>query len=178
MAQILSCQIVFIQAQCPRSVEAQHQVKVTWHNDYGSQALSDSLIGRGLPGGGAEGALACQVREQESLLSVCLKDWEEHTAMTRQEVSKLYTALEEAEAVIQVQWPSETEWNFTCLKNEVWESHYFNHPPGTVTRHIQLYTTVKSSPLIWLIKQHYKSDDIHRTNVLLCVALFRSTSIS
>ncbi|MCJ8740288.1 hypothetical protein PDJAM_G00057180 [Pangasius djambal] len=67
------------------------------------QALSDSLIGRGLPGGGAEGALASQVREQESLLSVCLKDWEEHTATTRQEMSKLCTALEEAEAVIQDQ---------------------------------------------------------------------------
>lgn len=67
------------------------------------QALSDSLIGRGLPGGGAEGALASQVREQESLLSVCLKDWEVHTATTRQEVSKLYTALDEAEAVIQDQ---------------------------------------------------------------------------
>ncbi|KAK3531219.1 hypothetical protein QTP70_015245 [Hemibagrus guttatus] len=71
------------------------------HNDV--QALSDSLIGRGLPGGGAEGALASQVREQESLLSVCLKDWEVHTATTRQEVSKLCTALEEAEAVIQNQ---------------------------------------------------------------------------
>lgn len=66
------------------------------------QALSDSLIGRGLPGGGAEAALASQVREQESLLSVCVKDWEEHTAITRQEVSKLCTALEKVEAVIQV----------------------------------------------------------------------------
>ncbi|GAA6102957.1 uncharacterized protein si:ch73-95l15.5 [Tachysurus ichikawai] len=71
------------------------------HNDV--QALSDSLIGRGLPGGGSEGALASQVREQESLLSVCLKDWEAHTATTRQEVSKLCTALEQAEAVIQNQ---------------------------------------------------------------------------
>lgn len=79
-----------------------HQVKVTFNNDGCLQALSDSLIGRGLPGGGSEGTLASQVREQESLLSDCLKDWEVHTATTSQEVSKLYTALEEAEAVIQV----------------------------------------------------------------------------
>ncbi|XP_053363700.1 uncharacterized protein LOC128533455 [Clarias gariepinus] len=67
------------------------------------QALSDSLIGRGLPGGGAEVALANQVREQESLLSVCLKDWEEHTATTSQEVPNLCTSLEKSEAVIQDQ---------------------------------------------------------------------------
>ncbi|KAF7700254.1 uncharacterized protein si:ch73-95l15.5 [Silurus meridionalis] len=67
------------------------------------QTLSDSLISRGLQGGGAEGALAQQVLEQESLLSGCLKDWESNTATTRQEVSKLCTALEEAGAVIQDQ---------------------------------------------------------------------------
>ncbi|XP_062872819.1 uncharacterized protein si:ch73-95l15.5 isoform X2 [Trichomycterus rosablanca] len=71
------------------------------HKD--AQTLSDSLIGRGLEGGGAEVALASQVREQEIMLSKCLNDWEQHTATTREEVSKLCTALENAEALIQDQ---------------------------------------------------------------------------
>ncbi|XP_036420316.1 uncharacterized protein si:ch73-95l15.5 [Colossoma macropomum] len=67
------------------------------------QALSDSLIGRGLPGGGAEAALVSQMQEKESLLAACLKDQEQHTATMRQEVSKLLTALKDAETVIQDQ---------------------------------------------------------------------------
>ncbi|XP_072547129.1 uncharacterized protein [Salminus brasiliensis] len=67
------------------------------------QALSDSLIGRGLPGGGAETALASQVREKEALLAACLKDQEQQITTMRQEVSKLSTALKDAEAVIQDQ---------------------------------------------------------------------------
>ncbi|KAG9264922.1 hypothetical protein AMEX_G21266 [Astyanax mexicanus] len=67
------------------------------------QALSDSLIGRGLPGEGAETALASQVQEKEALLAACLRDQEQHTATMRKEVSKLSMALKEAETVIQDQ---------------------------------------------------------------------------
>ncbi|KAL6471502.1 hypothetical protein MHYP_G00201520 [Metynnis hypsauchen] len=67
------------------------------------QALSDSLIGRGLPGGGAETALVSQVQEKETLLAACLKDQEQHTGTMKQEVSNLLTALKDAETVIQDQ---------------------------------------------------------------------------
>ncbi|TSN03394.1 Lysosomal thioesterase PPT2-A [Bagarius yarrelli] len=86
------------------------------------QALSDSLISRGLPGGDAEGALASQVKEQESLLSVCLKDWETHTVTTSQEVSKLCTALDKAEAIIQNQRQSHKQ-AITELSEQLRDSH-------------------------------------------------------
>ncbi|XP_026880265.2 uncharacterized protein si:ch73-95l15.5 [Electrophorus electricus] len=71
------------------------------HNNV--QALSDSLIGRGLSGSGAEAALANQVREQESLLAACLKDWEDQSVIMGQEISQLSTALKDAEVVIEGQ---------------------------------------------------------------------------
>ncbi|KAI4884229.1 hypothetical protein NFI96_011604 [Prochilodus magdalenae] len=67
------------------------------------QALSDSLIGRGLPGGGAEAALASQLQEKETLLAACLKDQEHHTATMRQEISNLLKALKDTETAIQDQ---------------------------------------------------------------------------
>nr|XP_023658445.1 uncharacterized protein LOC111839077 [Paramormyrops kingsleyae]XP_023658446.1 uncharacterized protein LOC111839077 [Paramormyrops kingsleyae]XP_023658447.1 uncharacterized protein LOC111839077 [Paramormyrops kingsleyae] len=67
------------------------------------QALSDSVIGQGLSGGGAEGALAYQLREKETMLSGWLKDREEHSASMWQEVNQLTTALQELQTAVQAQ---------------------------------------------------------------------------
>ncbi|XP_048882947.1 uncharacterized protein si:ch73-95l15.5 [Brienomyrus brachyistius] len=67
------------------------------------QALSDSVIGQGLSGGGAEGALAYQLREKETILSGWLKDREEHSASMWREVNQLTTALRELQTAVQAQ---------------------------------------------------------------------------
>lgn len=67
------------------------------------QALSDSLIGRGLEGGGAEGGLVNQLQEKESLLEASFRDREELGATLRKEISRLMTALKDSETFIQDQ---------------------------------------------------------------------------
>ncbi|KAM4600776.1 uncharacterized protein ACJ7VT_020663 [Polymixia lowei] len=67
------------------------------------QALSDSVIGQGLSGGGAETALAYQLKEKESLLATWLKEREENGATMCQEVTKLTTALQDYQAMVQTQ---------------------------------------------------------------------------
>ncbi|XP_056329621.1 uncharacterized protein si:ch73-95l15.5 [Danio aesculapii] len=64
------------------------------------QALSDSLIGRGLDGGGAEAGLVNQLREKDVLLVESLKDREELSATMLQEISRLSSALTNAESLI------------------------------------------------------------------------------
>ncbi|XP_055781654.1 uncharacterized protein LOC129857437 isoform X1 [Salvelinus fontinalis] len=67
------------------------------------QALSDSVISQGVSGGGAEGALASQLKEKESLVIAWLQDREEHSATMCQEFSKLATALQDYQAIVQEQ---------------------------------------------------------------------------
>ncbi|XP_056612229.1 uncharacterized protein si:ch73-95l15.5 isoform X1 [Triplophysa dalaica] len=67
------------------------------------QALSDSLIGRGLERGGAEAGLVNQMKEKESLLETSFRDREELGATLRQEISGLTTALQESEVIIKEQ---------------------------------------------------------------------------
>ncbi|XP_051535689.1 uncharacterized protein LOC127430171 [Myxocyprinus asiaticus] len=67
------------------------------------QALSNSLIGRGLEGGDAEVGLVNQLREKESLLAASVRDREELSVTMRQEISKLSTALKDSETLIQDQ---------------------------------------------------------------------------
>ncbi|XP_052472843.1 myosin-2 heavy chain [Carassius gibelio] len=64
------------------------------------QALSDSLIGRGLEGGEAEAGLVNQLREKEALLAASLRDREEFSATMLQEISSLSSALTDAESII------------------------------------------------------------------------------
>ncbi|XP_043114748.1 uncharacterized protein si:ch73-95l15.5 [Puntigrus tetrazona] len=64
------------------------------------KALSDSLIGRGLEGGGAEAGLVNQLREKEALLAASFRDREELSASMLQEISKLSSALTDAESII------------------------------------------------------------------------------
>lgn len=70
------------------------------------QALSDSVIGQGLPGGGAEAVLAAQLKEKESQLAAWLQNREENGATMCQEVTKLTTALQEYQAIVQNQQES------------------------------------------------------------------------
>ncbi|KAJ3597555.1 hypothetical protein NHX12_001078 [Muraenolepis orangiensis] len=58
-------------------------------------AMSDSVIGQGVSGGGANAALAEQLREKEVLLAACLKDREESSATVWKEVNKMTAALQE-----------------------------------------------------------------------------------
>ncbi|XP_057206669.1 myosin-11 isoform X2 [Triplophysa rosa] len=67
------------------------------------QALSDSLIGRGLEWGGAEAGLVNRLREKESLLETSFRDREELGATLRQEISSLAIALKDSEAIIKEQ---------------------------------------------------------------------------
>ncbi|XP_064804547.1 golgin subfamily A member 6-like protein 22 isoform X2 [Oncorhynchus masou masou] len=67
------------------------------------QALSDSVISQGVSGGGAEGALASQLKEKESLVIVWLQDREEHSATMCREFSKLTTALQDYQGIVQEQ---------------------------------------------------------------------------
>uniref|UniRef100_A0A674CHS0 Uncharacterized LOC115177606 n=1 Tax=Salmo trutta TaxID=8032 RepID=A0A674CHS0_SALTR len=67
------------------------------------QALSDSVISQGVSGGGAEGALASQLKEKESLVIAWLQDREEHSATMCQEFSKLTTALQDYQGIVQEQ---------------------------------------------------------------------------
>ncbi|KAJ8354531.1 hypothetical protein SKAU_G00220980 [Synaphobranchus kaupii] len=67
------------------------------------QALSDSVIGQGVPGGEAEGALAYQLKEKETLLAGWLKDREEDSASLWQEVTRLTAALKNSETLMQTQ---------------------------------------------------------------------------
>ncbi|TRY96751.1 hypothetical protein DNTS_009614 [Danionella cerebrum] len=67
------------------------------------QALSDSLIGRGLDGGGAEAGLANQLREKDALLTASFKDREELSNSMLQEMSRLSSALTDAESLIMEQ---------------------------------------------------------------------------
>ncbi|RXN18733.1 kinesin KIF15 [Labeo rohita] len=64
------------------------------------QALSDSLIGRGLEGSGAEAGLVNQLREKEALLAVSFRDREELSTSMLQEISRLSSALTDAESII------------------------------------------------------------------------------
>ncbi|XP_064801594.1 putative leucine-rich repeat-containing protein DDB_G0290503 isoform X1 [Oncorhynchus masou masou] len=67
------------------------------------QALSDSVISQGVSGGGAVGALASQLEEKESLVIAWLQDREEHSATMCREVSKLTTALQDYQGIVQEQ---------------------------------------------------------------------------
>ncbi|KAJ7985383.1 hypothetical protein DPEC_G00351490 [Dallia pectoralis] len=67
------------------------------------QALWDSVISQGVSGGGADGALANQLKEKEILLTAMLKDKEKHSTAMCLEVSKLNTALHDLQAVMQEQ---------------------------------------------------------------------------
>uniref|UniRef100_A0A674EEJ4 Uncharacterized LOC115177029 n=1 Tax=Salmo trutta TaxID=8032 RepID=A0A674EEJ4_SALTR len=67
------------------------------------QALSDSVISQGVSGGGAEGALASQLKEKESLVIAWLQDREEHSATMCREVTKLTTALQDYQGIVQEQ---------------------------------------------------------------------------
>lgn len=60
------------------------------------------MISQGVSGGGAEGALASQLKEKESLVIAWLQDREEHSATMCQEFSKLTTALQDYQGIVQV----------------------------------------------------------------------------
>ncbi|CAL8261790.1 unnamed protein product [Boreogadus saida] len=57
--------------------------------------LTSSVIGQGMSGGGAEVALANQLREKEVLLAACLKDREDISTTLRKEINKMSAALQE-----------------------------------------------------------------------------------
>ncbi|XP_057691447.1 E3 ubiquitin-protein ligase BRE1A [Corythoichthys intestinalis] len=65
------------------------------------QALSDSVIGQGLVGGGAEAALASQLRDTQSRLVAVLEERETESATLCREVTKLSAALQEYQNVVQ-----------------------------------------------------------------------------
>lgn len=60
------------------------------------------MIGQGLSGGGAEAALASQLKEKDRLLSAGLQDREANCSTVWQEVAKLTAALQEYQATVQV----------------------------------------------------------------------------
>lgn len=60
------------------------------------------MIGQGVSGGGAEGALAYQLKEKETLLAGWLKDREKESASLLQEFAQLTAALKDSETLIQV----------------------------------------------------------------------------
>ncbi|XP_061632261.1 uncharacterized protein si:ch73-95l15.5 isoform X2 [Phyllopteryx taeniolatus] len=70
------------------------------------QALSDSVIGQGLLGGGAEASLASQLQEKQSHLAALLEERETQSATLCQEVTKLTAALQEYQNVVQSQQES------------------------------------------------------------------------
>ncbi|XP_061676456.1 putative leucine-rich repeat-containing protein DDB_G0290503 [Syngnathoides biaculeatus] len=70
------------------------------------QALSDSVIGQGLLGGGAEASLASQLQEKQSHLAALLEEREKQSATLCQEVTKLTAALQEYQNVVQSQQES------------------------------------------------------------------------
>ncbi|XP_077432480.1 uncharacterized protein LOC144058110 [Vanacampus margaritifer] len=70
------------------------------------QALSDSVIGQGLEGGGAEASLASQLRDKQSRLAAMLEERESQSATLCQEVTKLTAALQEYQNVVQSQQES------------------------------------------------------------------------
>ncbi|KAM7421401.1 hypothetical protein PAMA_015501 [Pampus argenteus] len=73
------------------------------------QTLSDSVIGRGPAEGRAEAALASRLKEKESQLAALLKgDREGNSATMCQEVTKLTTALQDYQTVVQNQQESHT----------------------------------------------------------------------
>ncbi|XP_061918710.1 uncharacterized protein si:ch73-95l15.5 [Entelurus aequoreus] len=72
-------------------------------------ALSDSVIGQGLPGGGAEASLASQLREKQSHLAALLAEREGHSATLCQEVTKFTAALQEYQTVVQSQQENQTQ---------------------------------------------------------------------
>ncbi|XP_059921312.1 uncharacterized protein si:ch73-95l15.5 isoform X1 [Gadus macrocephalus] len=57
--------------------------------------LTNSAIGQGMSGGGAEVALANQLREKEVLLAACLKDREDISTTLWKEINKMSAALQE-----------------------------------------------------------------------------------
>ncbi|XP_028834873.1 uncharacterized protein LOC114789725 [Denticeps clupeoides] len=67
------------------------------------QALSDSVIGKGVAGCGAEAALARQLTEKDAVLTSCLRDKEEQGDAMWQEVNRLAAALNDAQATLQDQ---------------------------------------------------------------------------
>ncbi|KAM7383053.1 hypothetical protein PAMP_002739 [Pampus punctatissimus] len=73
------------------------------------QTLSDSVIGQGLAEGRAEAALASQLKEKESQLAALLKDREGNSATMCQEVTKLTTALQQYQTVVQNQQESHSQ---------------------------------------------------------------------
>ena len=62
------------------------------------------MIGQGLTGGGAEAALASQLKEKESQLAALLKDREGNSTTMCQEVAKLTAALQEYQTMVQVRY--------------------------------------------------------------------------
>ncbi|XP_053700148.1 uncharacterized protein si:ch73-95l15.5 isoform X1 [Synchiropus splendidus] len=68
-----------------------------------AQVLSESLIGQASAGGGAEAALASQLKERENRITSLLKDRELNGATMCQEVTKLTTVLQEYQAMVQTQ---------------------------------------------------------------------------
>ncbi|XP_034030080.1 uncharacterized protein si:ch73-95l15.5 [Thalassophryne amazonica] len=72
------------------------------------QALSDSVIGQGLTGGGAEAALATQLKE-EIELAASLKDRERNSTTMCQEVTKLNAVLQEQQIMMQNQQMSHSQ---------------------------------------------------------------------
>ncbi|XP_077455390.1 uncharacterized protein LOC144073443 [Stigmatopora argus] len=65
------------------------------------QALSDSVISQGLAGGGAEAALASQLRDTQIRLVAVLEERETESATLCREVTKLSVALQEYQNVVQ-----------------------------------------------------------------------------
>nr|XP_057909933.1 uncharacterized protein si:ch73-95l15.5 isoform X2 [Doryrhamphus excisus] len=72
------------------------------------EALSDSVICQGLAGGGAEAALASQLKEKQSHLAALLKEREGHSAALCQEVTKLSATLKEYRTVVESQQEKHT----------------------------------------------------------------------
>ncbi|XP_076006675.1 uncharacterized protein LOC143001017 [Genypterus blacodes] len=85
------------------------------------QALSDSVIGQGLSGGGAEAALASRLKEKESLLAAALQDREGNSSTVWQQVAKLSATLQEYQATLQNQQESHGQ-ALSSLKDELWDT--------------------------------------------------------
>ncbi|XP_062321273.1 uncharacterized protein si:ch73-95l15.5 isoform X2 [Osmerus eperlanus] len=85
------------------------------------QALSDSVIGHGMSGGRAEGALASQLQDKEALLTVWIKGRDEQSATLCQEVTKLTTALNDYQNMVQEQQETHSQ-TVSLLKEQLCET--------------------------------------------------------
>ena len=70
------------------------------------------MIGQGMSGGGAEVALANQLREKEVLLAACLKDREDISTTLWKEINKMSAALQEHSEIHKVIHDTNTRHNF------------------------------------------------------------------